>query len=171
LARWALVGGLTELRDLDKEREEYWNRMDENAKAMAKNWREMWEDINQIWQLIKGELMDPKTSPFPKLMEVAKDATDLFWNTMFDKRKVLALGQGGLLLRMIRQPQYLRNGRFSLRTANDCVTRGSQPRTLATCREAVPLGQIRTGTPTSTGVWPGERTNLPVGRPFHELTW
>ena len=63
--------------------------MDANAKAIAKDWRETWENINQIWQLLKGEAFDPEKSPFPALMHAAKEATDLFWNTLLEKRKTL----------------------------------------------------------------------------------
>lgn len=80
---------VTQLQDLDAEREKFWNKMDENAKKIADDWRNTWENINQIWQLLKGDLFDPDKSPFPAMMHAARVATDEFFAAILKGQQLL----------------------------------------------------------------------------------
>lgn len=67
---------VTQMQALDKEREKFWEKMDENARKIADDWRNIWENINQIMTLFKADVFDPEKSPFPALIHAAKVATD-----------------------------------------------------------------------------------------------
>jgi hypothetical protein len=81
---------LTRISNLTKEQEQFWNRMDENAKKISEDWRATWANIDQIWQLIKGDAFDPEISPFPKLMKIANAATALLYRTILTGNQSLA---------------------------------------------------------------------------------
>jgi hypothetical protein len=80
---------VTQLRELDKEREQFWDKMDENAKKIAEDWRGTWENINQIWELLKSDLFDPDKSPFPAMMHAAKASTDAFFAAILKGQELL----------------------------------------------------------------------------------
>jgi hypothetical protein len=67
---------IKEINNETEEHAKFWSKVDENSKTAADNWHAIWADFNKIYDLFKADLFDPNSSPFPLMLEKAKNIAD-----------------------------------------------------------------------------------------------